>query len=213
MTKTVMLLLVWGVAYSVLGDLASPTQAEVTMTVRGGAVFTTLLLLVTAIMGGKLVSLASLPPLLGMLLVGMLLANVPVLKTVGRLDPSWSSVIRSTALAVILIRAGLGLDPDKLRKLSLMVFRLAFLPCLTESCVVAVASYFILGEIENGDAYMAQKLLLIFVRAALALGLHAGLRPLCCEPRRGGALPPLPPVSGTGCGQRSVKVIMLYSLS
>ena len=26
-TKTVMLLLVWGVAYSVLGDLASPTQA------------------------------------------------------------------------------------------------------------------------------------------------------------------------------------------
>ena len=147
-TKIVMLLLVWGVAYSVLGDLASPTQAEVTMTVRGGAVFTTLLLLVTAIMGGKLVSLASLPPLLGMLLVGMLLANVPVLKTVGRLDSSWSSVIRSTALAVILIRAGLGLDPDKLRKLSLMVFRLAFLPCLTESCVVAVASYFILGEIE-----------------------------------------------------------------
>ena len=72
--------------------------------------FTTLLLLVTAIMGGKLVSLASLPPLLGMLLVGMLLANVPILKTVGKLDPSWSSVIRSTALAVILIRAGLGLE-------------------------------------------------------------------------------------------------------
>lgn len=141
-----MLLLVWGVAYSVLGDLATPTQAEVSMTVRGGAVFTTLLLLVTAIIGGKLVSLVTLPPLLGMLLVGMLLANVPVLKTVGRLDPSWSSVIRSTALAVILIRAGLGLDPDKLKKLSLMVFRLAFLPCLTESCVVAVASYFILGE-------------------------------------------------------------------
>ena len=30
-----------------------------------------------------------------MLLVGMLLANVPVVKTVGRLDSNWSSVIRS----------------------------------------------------------------------------------------------------------------------
>ena len=144
-----MLLLVWGVAYSVLGDLATPTQGEISMRVKGGAVFTTLLLLVKAIIGGELVRLVHLPPLLGMLLVGMLLANLPFMKTVGRLDPSWSSVIRSTALAVILIRAGLGLDPDKLRKLSLMVFRLAFLPCLTESCVVAVASYFILGEIRK----------------------------------------------------------------
>merc|ERR1719270_2223327 len=75
----------------------------------------------------------------------MVLANVPVVKTVGRLDSNWPSVIRSTALVVILIRAGLGLDPEKLKKLSLMVFRLAFLPCLMESCVVAVASRFILG--------------------------------------------------------------------
>ena len=45
----------------------------------------------------------------------MFLSNTPGIKTVGRLDSAWSSVIRSTALAVILIRAGLGLDPQKLR--------------------------------------------------------------------------------------------------
>ena len=115
------------------------------MTVQGGPVFTVLLLLVAAILGGKLVQLVNLPPLLGMLVVGMALANIPVIKTVGRLDSSWSSIIRSTALAVILIRAGLGLDPVKLRSLSLMVFRLAFLPCLGESCIVAILSHFILG--------------------------------------------------------------------
>ena len=115
------------------------------MTVQGGPVFTVLLLLVAAILGGKLVQLVHLPPLLGMLVVGMALANIPVIKTVGRLDSSWSSIIRSTALAVILIRAGLGLDPVKLRSLSLMVFRLAFLPCLGESCIAAILSHFILG--------------------------------------------------------------------
>ena len=86
-----------------------------------------------------------LPPLLGMLLVGVMLANVPGLKTVGRLDPGWSSVLRSSALTVILIRAGLGLDPANLRRLSLVVLRLAFLPCLAESGVVMLASHYILG--------------------------------------------------------------------
>merc|ERR1719471_240249 len=80
-----------------------------------------------------------------MLLVGVMLANVPGVRSVGRLDSSWSSVLRSSALTIILIRAGLGLDPDKLKQLSLMVLRLAFLPCLMESCVVAVASRFIVG--------------------------------------------------------------------
>jgi len=145
LTMTMIILILWAVLYSVLGDLALPTGETIPISVEGGAVFTVILLLITAIIGGKLVQVVHLPPLLGMLLVGMLLANVPVVKTVGRLDSNWSSVIRSTALVVILIRAGLGLDPEKLKKLSLMVFRLAFLPCLMESCVVAVASKFILG--------------------------------------------------------------------
>ena len=54
-------------------------------------------------------------------------------------------VCRNVALVVILTRAGLGLDPVALKKLSWGVVRLAFLPCLVEAVTVAVASYLILG--------------------------------------------------------------------
>ena len=145
LTLATLLLTVWAVSYSLLGPLALPTPEVITVNIQGGAVFTSLLLLVCSVLGGKMVELVRLPPLLGMLLVGMLLANVPHIKTVGRLEPGWSSAIRSTALVVILIRAGLGLDPVKLRSLSGMVFRLAFLPCLAESSTVALASHLILG--------------------------------------------------------------------
>lgn len=51
---------------------------------------------------------------------------------------------RGIALSVILIRAGLGLDPVALRRLSVVVFRLAFLPCSAEAIAVSVASHFFL---------------------------------------------------------------------
>ena len=48
-------------------------------------------------------------------------------------------------MVVILIRAGLGLDPVALRKLSCAVFRLAFSPCLAEMTTAAIASHLLLG--------------------------------------------------------------------
>ena len=57
------------------------------------------------------------------------------------------SILRGIALVVILMRAGLGLDPQALKKLSGMVFRLAFTPCLVETTVVAVFSHLLLGVI------------------------------------------------------------------
>ncbi|GFR63530.1 mitochondrial sodium/hydrogen exchanger 9B2-like, partial [Elysia marginata] len=50
----------------------------------------------------------------------------------------------SLALTVILIKAGLGLDPVALKRLSLMVLRLAFLPSLAEVVVDGVAAKLIL---------------------------------------------------------------------
>ena len=57
------------------------------------------------------------------------------------------SILRGIALVVILMRAGLGLDPQALKRLSGMVFRLAFTPCLVETVVVAVASHLLLGTV------------------------------------------------------------------
>lgn len=41
-------------------------------------------------------------------------------------------------------RAGLGLDPEALRKLSFVMLRLAMMPCLVEATVVAIVSHFLL---------------------------------------------------------------------
>lgn len=53
------------------------------------------------------------PPLLlaGMLLMGFLLRNIPGVTDWVYINYRWSASLRNIALAVILARAGLGLDP------------------------------------------------------------------------------------------------------
>ena len=85
------------------------------------------------------------PDLLGMLIVGIMMKNIPYIDFAKYLDDSWSSALRSVALTIILLRAGLGLDPAALRKLSGLVTRLAFLPGLAEMVVVAILSNLFLG--------------------------------------------------------------------
>lgn len=53
------------------------------------------------------------------------------------LRSSWSSALRSVALVIILVRAGLGLNPSVLKKAKFVILRLAFLPCLVEATVDA----------------------------------------------------------------------------
>ena len=136
----------------------------------------------------------SLPPLLGMLVVGILLKNIPYNygqfgraecteeglnasfvdslhlhnakdleeysynttvpavpsnchpRYIGHeLDPILSRGLRTLCLAVILLRAGLELDPVQLWRLSGMVIRATFIPCFVEAAAVACLSHFILG--------------------------------------------------------------------
>lgn len=47
----------------------------------------------------------------GMLLMGFLLRNIPVVTKGVYINHRWSASLRNIALAVILARAGLGLDP------------------------------------------------------------------------------------------------------
>lgn len=46
---------------------------------------------------------------------------------------------------IILLRAGISLDPLAIKKLSFVCFRLAFGPCLVEAAVVAILSHFFFG--------------------------------------------------------------------
>ncbi|KAA0203922.1 Na+/H+ antiporter, 1-like, partial [Hyalella azteca] len=113
-----------------------------------------------------------LPPLLGMLLSGIALRSFPGIRIIGEsLNPNWSASIRNVALVVILLRAGLGLDPKALKAMSLVVFRLACVPCLVETTVVAVVSHFLLGFPWLWGfmlGYDADMLSLLFILAAVS---------------------------------------------
>merc|ERR1719394_1485383 len=61
------------------------------------------------------------------------------------LDPAISRTLRSVCLTVILLMAGLELDPVALLKLSSMVIRATFIPCFVEAIMVAILSVLILG--------------------------------------------------------------------
>ncbi|KAA0201437.1 Na+/H+ antiporter, 3-like [Hyalella azteca] len=142
LTQVVQLLLVWGALYAITGDAAAP----------GGHIFSLLVVFVCSVMGGKVTEACGLPALLGMLLAGIALRSIPGVKIIGdSLNPSWPwqlmshSFGRKMALVVILLRAGLGLDPKALKTMSLTVFRLAFVPSLVESTTVAIVAHFLLG--------------------------------------------------------------------
>ncbi|XP_031231455.1 sodium/hydrogen exchanger 9B1 isoform X2 [Mastomys coucha] len=81
----------------------------------------------------------------GMLLAGFTIRNVPIIYEFVHIPTTWSSTLRNTALTIILIRAGLGLDPQALKHLKGVCLRLSFGPCLLEACSAALFSHFIMN--------------------------------------------------------------------
>ncbi|XP_056432275.1 sodium/hydrogen exchanger 9B2-like [Gadus chalcogrammus] len=140
-TKMCLLALLFGVVWSITGPECLP----------GGNLFGITILFISSVLGGKLVGMVQLPtlppfpPLLGMLLAGLVLRNVPYVTDAVYIDTHWSAALRNVALAVILTRAGLGLDPSALQRLKAVCIRLAVGPCVVEACTVAVISHFLLG--------------------------------------------------------------------
>jgi len=108
----------------------------------GGVVFDLLEVLICGFLGGKLVEKLGLPSLFGQLLVGFTLKNV-IPDQLGGLSPSLNSTLRSMALAIIMLRAGLGLDLAILRKSSVSAMILATGPCIGEATTIAVLSHVI----------------------------------------------------------------------
>ncbi len=102
------------------------------------------LLFLSAAGCGWVASRVRMPPLLGMLVAGFLLRNLPG-ELLQALPERWSVALRLFALTVILLRAGLGLNLAALQRLQGAFLRLAFLPNLAEALTVAVVSYVLLG--------------------------------------------------------------------
>ncbi|KAM7376861.1 hypothetical protein PAMA_013569 [Pampus argenteus] len=140
-TKVCLFALLFGVVWSITGNECLP----------GGNLFGIVILFICSVLGGKLVGMIQLPtlppfpPLLGMLLAGLVLRNVPYITNAIHIDTHWSAALRNIALSIILTRAGLGLDPSALRRLKAVCARVAIGPCVVEASVVAVVSHFLLG--------------------------------------------------------------------
>ena len=131
LTRAVIVILSWAVLWSILGAELLP----------GGNIFGIFNVIVLAALGGfmtRKISKGTLPSLLGMLVVGFILRNVPGINVARHIDKKWSATLRSMALVVILTRSGLELDPGALRRLKFTVIRLAFCPCIGEAITVAV---------------------------------------------------------------------------
>jgi solute carrier family 9B (sodium/hydrogen exchanger), member 1/2 len=101
-----------------------------------------LLILLIGFFVGQIARRLGIPALIGTILVGILLGpqvgNVidsSILETADR----W----RTVAVTIILMKAGLGLDRDKLAQQGTVALRLGFLPAAMEAVAIAIAATFI----------------------------------------------------------------------
>lgn len=134
--------LLFAVVYFMLKPKCAPGEECKHPGLPGGTVFDLLEVLLCGILGGKLVANVGLPPLFGQLLMGFLLKNV-IPDQLNGLSASLNSMLRSVALAIIMLRAGLGLDFAMLRKSSVSTLVLATAPCIGEATTIAILAHVI----------------------------------------------------------------------
>ncbi len=114
--------------------------------------------ILVAILLAKIFEKLKLPGLLGMIITGILLGGYSKDYFVNSLhldflEPffisdkilSISSDLRLWALIVILIRAGLGIDKDILKKIGKVALRMASIPCLVEGFTIMIVTHIFLG--------------------------------------------------------------------
>lgn len=102
------------------------------------------LVLLVGYIGGKLVSRLKLPPLIGMLFAGVLLGPY----VLDWLDADLllvSQGIRTFALIIILLRAGLGIKKDQIKQVGTIALKISSLPCIIEGLTIAGLAYYLMN--------------------------------------------------------------------
>uniref|UniRef100_A0A915CQP5 Cation/H+ exchanger domain-containing protein n=1 Tax=Ditylenchus dipsaci TaxID=166011 RepID=A0A915CQP5_9BILA len=108
-------------------------------------VFSLYALWLLGLIAGRFMSYFFLPPLMGMLLIGILIANIPFFQGILLIHTNWNKVIQQTAFVVILIRCGLSLDPDALRNSLFICGNLAIISTTIEVVAIVLFSHFVYG--------------------------------------------------------------------
>ncbi len=102
------------------------------------------LILIVGYIGGKLVSRLKLPPLIGMLLVGIVIGPY-VLDLLESDLLMVSQDIRTFALIIILMRAGLGIKKDQIKQVGSIALRISSIPCILEGLTITGLAYYLLN--------------------------------------------------------------------
>ncbi|RWS03277.1 hypothetical protein B4U79_05953 [Dinothrombium tinctorium] len=131
-TEIILFAQIFGILWVITGEETQP---------ESGRIFVLCAIFATSYTAGEICTFLNLPPLLGMLVGGLVIRNTSNITVHG---PT-STLLRRLALATILLRAGLGLNPTALRKLSAVCFRLAFTPCLIETITTATTAKYLGG--------------------------------------------------------------------
>ncbi|CAJ0958360.1 unnamed protein product, partial [Mesorhabditis belari] len=84
-----------------------------------------------------------LPPLLGSLLVGIGLRNIPVINEWLYIDSEWDTVLRKLAFALIMIRCSIGINLQVVRAAPRILISLGVIGPLIESLAVFLAAHFL----------------------------------------------------------------------
>ncbi len=109
-----------------------------------GHIFALVVLAIVSALLGCLVKFCCLPPLVGMIIAGFMLRNLPII-LIGQITPVWSSVIRNIALVIVLVRGGLALNFKQLNQIKLAFLMLSFVPCVLEGCLDGIIATFYLN--------------------------------------------------------------------
>lgn len=125
----------------VLG-LLYPERSNSLLDIPSGHFFALALLLVVSSTCGVLAKWILLPQLVGMIIAGFVLRNVPGIDFARHISNTWSSSIRNVALMIVLTRGGLSMDFKQLRRLKLALLLLAFVPCVLEGAVDGLLATF-----------------------------------------------------------------------
>ena len=161
-------------------------------------------ILLGGFLGGQIARRLGAPPLIGMILVGIIigpeLANLITPNTLDLADD-----LRIFAVMVILMRAGLGLDREKLQQQGSVAIRLGILPAITETVVVTLVAVWLFNfDIPTG------LLLGTIVSAESPAVIVPGM--LRLKSLGWGVAKGIPDVILTGSALSDVLVLLLFSL-
>ncbi|OPJ57007.1 cation:proton antiporter [Alkalithermobacter paradoxus] len=101
-------------------------------------------IIVLGLISSSIFTKLKLPGLLGMLILGVILGPFG-LNVISNDILSISSDLRKIALIIILLRAGLGIKKDTLKKVGSSAIKMSFIPGLFEGFTIMLVSYYLLN--------------------------------------------------------------------